>query len=78
MKVINCNIWMSRTDVLYYFDKIPPLCVKFQPPSTPPSERFWLGVLVVVVFLLLLVTGVKQSPLLVYRLSLEFDKNQSC
>ena len=37
------------------------LCVKFQPSSTPPSDRFWWGVLLVV----LVVTGVKQSQLLV-------------
>ena len=50
------------------------LCVKFQPSSTPPSDRFWWGVLVVLVLLVvLLVTGVKQSQLLVLRLSLEFD-----
>ena len=55
------------------------LCVKFQPSSTPPSDRFWWGVLVVLVVLLvllllvLLVKGVKQSQLLVLRLSLEFD-----
>ena len=48
------------------------LCVKFQPSSTPLSNRFWWGVLVVLV-LVLLVTGVKQSQLLVLRLSLEFD-----
>ena len=47
------------------------LCVKFQPSSTPPSDRFWWGVLLL---LLVLVTGVKQSQLLVLRLSLEFDK----
>ena len=53
------------------------LCVKFQPSSSPPSDRFWWGVLVVVVVLLVvvLVTGVKQSQLLVLRLSLEFDNN---
>ena len=53
------------------------LCVKFQPSSTLPSDRFWWGVLVLVllVVLLLLVTGVKQSQLLVLRLSLEFDNN---
>ena len=54
------------------------LWVKFQPSSTPPSDRFWWGVLVVLVVLVLLVvhlvTGVKQSQLLVLRLSLEFDK----
>ena len=52
------------------------LCVKFQPSSTPPSDRFWWGVLVLVLLVLvvLLVTGVKQSQLLVLRLSLEFDK----
>ena len=52
------------------------LCVKFQPSSTPPSDRFWWGVLVVVLLVLVvvvLVTGVKQSQLLVLRLSLEFD-----
>ena len=52
------------------------LHVKFQPSSTPPSDRFWWGVLVVdllVVVLLLLVTGVKQSQLLVLRLRLECD-----
>ena len=53
------------------------LCVKFQPSSTPPTERFWWGVLVLFVLLVLvlvvLVTGVKQSQLLVLRLSLEFD-----
>ena len=42
------------------------LCVKFQPSSTPPSDRFWW--VVVVVLLLLLVTGVKQSQLQVLRL----------
>ena len=36
-----------------------------------------LLVLVLVLLLLVLVTGVKQSQLLVYRLSLEFDKNQT-
>ena len=46
------------------------LCVKFQPSSTPPSNRFWWGVVLVLV---VLVTGVKQSQLLVLRLSLEFD-----
>ena len=54
------------------------LCVKFQPSSTPPTDRFWWGVLVVVlvlVLVVLLVTGVKQSQLLVLRLSLEFDNN---
>ena len=57
---------------------MPSLCVKFQPFSTPPSDRFWLGVLVVLLLLvlLLLVTGVKQSQLLVLRLSLEFDNNE--
>ena len=51
------------------------LCVKFQPSSTLPSDRFWWGVLVLVLLVvLLLVTGVKQSQLLVLRLSLEFDK----
>ena len=52
------------------------LYVQFQPSSTPPSDRFWWGVLVLLVLLLvpvLLVTGVKQSQLLVLRLSLEFD-----
>ena len=56
------------------------LCVKFQPSSTPPSDRFWWGVLVLLVLLVLLVflllvlvTGIKQSQLLVLRLSLEFD-----
>ena len=53
------------------------LWVKFQPSSTPPSDRFWWGVLVVllvlVLLLVLLVTGIKQSQLLVLRLSLEFD-----
>ena len=39
------------------------LHVKFQPSSTPPSDRFWWGVVLLV--LLLLVTGVKQSQLLV-------------
>ena len=47
------------------------LCVKFLSSSTPPSDRFWWGVLVVL--LVVLVTGVKQSQLLVLRLSLEFD-----
>ena len=46
--------------------------VKFQPSSTPPSDRFWWGVLVLV--LVVVVIGVKQSQLLVLRLSLEFDK----
>ena len=43
------------------------LCVKFQPSSTPPSDRFWWGVVLVLllVLLLVLVTGVKQSQLLV-------------
>ena len=43
-------------------------CVKFQPSSTHLSNRFWWGVLVVLVLVLvlvLLVTGVKQSQLLV-------------
>ena len=52
------------------------LCVKFQPSSTPPSDRFWWGVLVLLVLLVVLVTGVKQSQLLVLRLSLEFDNKQ--
>ena len=51
------------------------LSVKFQPSSTPPSDRFWWGVLVVLVVLVLLVTGVKQSQLLVLRLSLQFENN---
>ena len=42
------------------------LCVKYQPSSTLPSDRFWWGFLL---FLLLL----KQSQLLVQRISLEFD-----
>ena len=46
------------------------LCVKFQPSSTPPSDKFWWGVV-----LLVLVTGVKQSQLLVLRLRLEYDNN---
>ena len=37
------------------------LCVKFQPSSTPPSYRFWWGVLVVLV-VFVIVTEVKQSP----------------
>ena len=42
------------------------LCVKFQPSSTPTSDRFWWGVLLVLLLLLvLLVTGVKQSQLLI-------------
>ena len=50
------------------------LWVKFQPSSTPPIDRFWWGVvLVVLVLVVVLVTGVKQSQLLVLRLSLEFD-----
>ena len=49
------------------------LHVKFQPSSTPPSDRFWWGV--VLVLFVVVVTGVKQSQLLVLRLSLEFDKN---
>ena len=61
------------------------LHVKFHPSSTPPSDRFWWGVLVVLVLLVLLlvlllvvlVTGVKQSQLLVLRLSLEFDNKSS-
>ena len=54
------------------------LCVKFQPSSTPPSDKFWWGVLVVLLLVLLvLVTGVKQSQLLVLRLSLYFDKTFS-
>ena len=44
------------------------LCVKFQPSSTPPSDRFWWGALVLVV-LVLVVTGVKQSQLLVWSLT---------
>ena len=41
------------------------LCVKFQPSSTPPSDRFWWGVvLLVLLVLVLLVTWVKQSQLL--------------
>ena len=47
--------------------------VKFQPSSIPPTDRFWWGVLLLL--LVVLVTGVKQSQLLVLRLSLEFDKN---
>ena len=47
------------------------LCVKFQPSSTLPSDRFWWGVLVLLVLVLLVlvllvVTGVKQSQLIVY------------
>ena len=55
------------------------LWVKFQPSSTPPTDRFWWGVVVVVVVLLVLVlvTGVKQSQLLVLRLSPEFDNRPS-
>ena len=48
------------------------------------SSKFWWGVLVVILLVLLvlvlvlpLVTGVKQSQLLVLRLSLEFDKNKT-
>ena len=61
------------------------LCVKFQPSRTPPpSDRFWRGVVFLVLLVLLvlllvlvvvLVTGVKQSQLLVLRLILEFDNN---
>ena len=53
------------------------LSFKFQPSSTPPSDRLWGGVVVRVLLLLLVlvVTGVKQSQLLVLRLSLEFDKS---
>ena len=47
------------------------LCVKFQPYHTPPSDRFWWGVLVL--YLLVVVTGVKQSQLLVLKPTLEFD-----
>ena len=36
------------------------LCVIFQPFSIPPSDRFWWGVVLVLV---LVVTGVKQSQL---------------
>ena len=39
------------------------VCVKFQPSSAPPSDRFWWGDLVLLV--LVLVTGVKESQLLV-------------
>ena len=35
------------------------LCVKFQPSSTPPPDRFWWGVLLGLV--VLVVTGVKQK-----------------
>ena len=52
------------------------LWVKFQPSSTPPSDRFWWGALVLVLVLLVLLvllTGVKQSQILVFRLRLEFD-----
>ena len=48
------------------------LCAKFQPSSIPPSDRFWWGVVLLV--LILLVTGVKQSQVL--RLSLEFDNSR--
>ena len=42
------------------------LGVKFQPSSTPLSDRFWWGVLgILVVLVLVVVTGVKQSQLLV-------------
>ena len=43
------------------------LCVKYQPSSTPLSDRFCWGVLLLAVLLLvvLLVTGIKQSQLLV-------------
>ena len=51
------------------------LCVKFQPSSTPPSDRFLWGV-IFLVLVHVLVTGVKQSQLLVLRLSLEFDKKK--
>ena len=47
------------------------LYVEFQPSSTPPSDRFWWGALVLLV---LLVSGVKQSQLRLWRLRLEFDK----
>ena len=53
------------------------LWVKFQPSSTPPSDRFWWGVLVLVLLVLrlvLFVTGVKQSQLWGLILSLDFDK----
>ena len=53
------------------------LCVKFQPFTTPRFEIFWWGVLLVLVLLVLVVVvkWVKQSQLLVLRLSLEFDNN---
>ena len=51
------------------------LCVKFQPSSTPPSDRFWCGVVLLVLVLLVVVTVVKQSQLLVLRLSIEFDNS---
>ena len=88
-----CRFWWgsscrscSSCDIAYS-DPYPPklrqnpmrsLCVKFQPSSSPPSDRFWWGVLLLLVLLLvLLVTGVKQSQLLVLRLSLEFDNSCS-
>ena len=52
------------------------LCVKFQPSSTPPTERFWWRVLLLLLLLVVVVTGVKQSQLLVLRLRLSLTKLQ--
>ena len=70
----SCDMWNCPKPPELSQKPICSLCVKFQLSSTPPSDRFWWGVLVVV--LVVLVTGVKQSQLLVLRLSLEFDNNK--
>ena len=50
------------------------LCAKFQTSSTFPSVKIQVRV-VLVVLLVLVVTGGKQSQLLVLSLSLKFDKS---
>ena len=63
----SCSFWdMGNSEPLppkLSQKPISSLSFKFQPSSTPPSDIFWWGV----VLLLLLVTGVKQSQLLVLK-----------
>ena len=48
------------------------LCFNFRTYSKLPSGKFWLGIFLVAV-VLVLVTGGNQSPLLVLRLILKFE-----
>ena len=68
----NCRLWWGSSCVSCSSPNLSQnpmssLCVKFPPSSTPPSDRFGGGVLVLVLVLLVvvLVTGVKESQLLV-------------